>query len=176
MAARARRFSDQYADQHQREVCWRPKESGLLCSAGSPRKFCRRTAGIRSCGATSRSLAGRFAGYGGNPVDILPSPAGNVAPHPKPSKGGEGGRRTWRDDGESERIGLRSFWRFRRLRTGVATRRVPSFPQPREGGSGYRSPRVGGAELGDRCPGAEATRRGAHDHPSHFAAAHLKCG
>jgi hypothetical protein len=35
-------------------------------------------------------LAGRFAGYGGNPVDILPSPAGN-APHPKPSKGGEQG-------------------------------------------------------------------------------------
>jgi hypothetical protein len=35
-------------------------------------------------------LAGRFAGYGGNPIDVLPSPAGNVV-HPKPSKGGEGG-------------------------------------------------------------------------------------
>jgi hypothetical protein len=36
-------------------------------------------------------LAGRVAGFGGNPDDIPPSPTGNV-PHPKPSEGGEEGR------------------------------------------------------------------------------------
>ena len=79
---RARCFPDRPEDRAPNRFCWRPKNTDWLCFAGSPRMFCRKTVGIRSCSAYISQLAGRVAGFGGNPDDIPPSPTGNV---PDPS-------------------------------------------------------------------------------------------